>query len=395
MNLRSAVLYNIFIDRFSRGTERDRSEWVCDEKQYCGGTLDGIIERLDYLKDLGVTVLLLTPFNTGVAYHGYHTTDFFSVDARFGSLDSFKKLLYEAHARNMKVIMDWVINHVSEEHPFFLEAKAHTESEYRNWFYFKKDSDTYTCFLNITMLPKLNLGHEPARHYIFEATRFWLRLGVDGLRLDHVVGIPHGFWAEFRKTIKHEFPHVILIGEAIQLEIKWRDLHTLRIKHKYLAYALSLLKIYPREILIRQYVPHFDAMLDFGFRDLLVKWLAYSKRPHVWIAEFLIRLRYSFYPKNFQLIALLENHDHARFIYECRGDWQKYKMAVALQMKQDKPVCVYYGAEAGLLQEYPKTDDLYGDADLRRPMPWGHFNNDIFDFYKKQIRQRHRRLRHR
>ena len=135
MNLKNAVFYNILIDRFSRGKEEDKKRWTCDGVEFCGGNLRGIIERLDYLRDLGVDYILPTPFQKNLEYHGYHTTDLMAVDPRFGTIGDLYELISETHKRGMKIIMDWTINHVSWEHPFFVEAAKNKNSPYRKWFY--------------------------------------------------------------------------------------------------------------------------------------------------------------------------------------------------------------------------------------------------------------------
>lgn len=393
MDLKNAIFYNILIDRFSRGKELDKENWVCHGPSFCGGNLKGITERLDYLKDLGVDILLLTPFNKGIEYHGYHTTDLFSVDPRFGDLDDLKNLISEAHKKGMKVIMDWTINHVSQSHPYFVEALQNENSEYRKWFHFYKSSDKYgyLCFLDVVTLPKLRLEYPPVKEYVYEATRFWLNQGVDGMRLDHVIGISHDFWRDFTGFIKKEFPETILIGEAVKNRIRRIELPTLKMKHKYLAYLLSVFRFNHNEILMRQYIKYFDAMLDFRFRDIVINQIATKKRPNFILAKFLIKLHYKLYPKNYPLISIIDNPDHDRLIFKCGYNWDKFKQIVKLQMEQNSPASVFYGTEAGISQNHAKTRKEYSDIDIRRPMPWNNINQEILNFYKQLISERKKR----
>lgn len=388
MNLKNAVFYNILIDRFSRGKELDKEPWICDGPNFCGGNLKGITERLDYLKDLGVDILLLTPFNKGIEYHGYHITDFFAVDSRFGTLDDLKNLISEAHKKEMKVIMDWTINHVSWKHPYFVDALQNEDSEYRKWFYFYKSSDSYKSFLEITTLPKLNLEYPPVSEYIFEATRFWLKQGIDGMRLDHVLGISHNFWKEFTDFVRREFPGVILVGEAVKQGLKRTELPTLKIKFKYFLYLSSLLKFNPSEMLIHHYIKHFDAMLDFRFKDIVVSQIAKKKKPNWGFAKFLTKLHYKFYPKDYPLISVVDNPDFNRLIFECGHDWDKVKQIVRFQLEQNNPVNIFYGSEAGISQDMARGQAEYSDADIRRPMPWNNINEDALNFYKQLIFER-------
>ncbi|MDP3957892.1 MAG: alpha-amylase family glycosyl hydrolase [bacterium] len=392
MELKKAVFYNILIDRFSRGKELDKEGWGCEGPKFCGGTLKGVIERLEYLQKLGVDVLLLTPFVKGTEYHGYHTTDLFSMDPRLGTLPDLKNLLAEAHKRDMKVIMDWTINHVSKKHPYFIAAAADKKSEYRKWFHFYGDSGRYKTFLTVTDLPKLNLGHPPAKAHVLEATKFWLRQGVDGLRLDHVIGISHEFWKEFRAAIKNEFPDAILIGEAVKGRISWRELPTLNLRYKSLVYLLSLIRIQHNEIMVWQYAPYFDAMLDFRFRDIVIEEIAKPKRPRLRFAKLLLKLHYSLYPKEYPLIAVLDNADRNRLIFESGNDWGKWETGIGLQFAQDNPVSIYYGSEAGVTQDVSLDHSARdGDLDIRRPMPWDHIDAKTFAFYKKLIKEKRSR----
>ena len=393
MDLKNAIFYNILIDRFSRGKELDKENWNCDGPSFCGGNLKGITERLDYLQDLGVDILLLTPFNKGIEYHGYHTTDLFSIDPRFGDLDDLKNLISAAHKRNMKAIMDWTVNHVSWSHPYFIEALQNENSKYRKWFHFYKSSDKYgyLCFLDVVTLPKLRLEYPPVKKYIYEVTRFWLNQGVDGMRLDHVIGISHDFWKEFTGFVRKEFPNVILIGEAVKNRIRWVELPTLKIKHKYLAYLFSIFRSHHNETLMRQYVQYFDAMLDFRFRDIVINQIATKKSPDIGLAKFLIKFHYKLYPNKYPLISILDNPDHNRLIFECGYDMEKFKQIIRLQMEQTNPVLIYYGTEAGISQDRAKTRKEYSDIDIRRPMPWNDINKDILNFYKQIISERKNR----
>lgn len=392
MELKNAVFYNILIDRFSRGKDLDEKGWTCNGPEFCGGNLKGITERLDYLKELGVDIILPTPFNKGIEYHGYHTTDLLSIDPRFGTLDDLKNFTAEAHKRDMKVIMDWTVNHVSWKHPYFVEAMRDKNSEYRKWFHFYKFSNSYKSFLDVVALPKLNLEHPPVKGYIFEATKFWLKQGIDGMRLDHVIGISHEFWKEFREMAKKESPNAILVGEAVKNRIRWIELPTLKMKFKYLAYFLSLFRFNHNEILIHHYMKHFDAMLDFRFRDIVVSQISKKKSPNWVLAKLLIKLHYGFYPKNYPLISIIDNPDHNRLIFECGHDWDRVKQIVRLQLGQDKPVSIFYGSEAGISQDVAKTKVEYSDIDIRRPMPWKEIDEGMFNFYRGLILKRKENL---
>ena len=127
---KNAVIYHIFIDRFAGYKQKDWNKPV-----FLGGNIKGIIEKLSYLQDLGVNTLWISPFYKTSAYHDYHITDFFKVDSHFGTLSYIKKLIKEVHKVNMHIVADFVPNHCSYKHPYFLDAQENKNSKYFNWFY--------------------------------------------------------------------------------------------------------------------------------------------------------------------------------------------------------------------------------------------------------------------
>jgi cyclomaltodextrinase len=133
---REAVIYQIMPDRFSPGSEGSWKQTTSTEDIY-GGTLRGIIENLDYFHDLGINCLWLNPFFPDDTHHGYKATDYFSVNPRLGSMDDVRELIKESHARGIRVLMDFVANHWSNEHPYFIAAQEDPESEYYPWFFWK------------------------------------------------------------------------------------------------------------------------------------------------------------------------------------------------------------------------------------------------------------------
>jgi len=226
------------IDRFSSRTSN-----LSNKPIFLGGNLRGITEKIPYLKDLGIDVIWISPFYKTSAYHGYHITDFFKVDPHFGTEEDLVELIDYVHKNNMHIIADFVPNHCSKFHPFFQEAQQDKYSKYRKWFYFQKWPDRCLCFLHFPELPKINLDYPPAREYIINAARYWLRFGLDGFRLDHVIGPSNKFWRIFSREIKKDYPNVILIGEAWMEGIKFSDLKTIKIRGNYFKKSLVHLQI--------------------------------------------------------------------------------------------------------------------------------------------------------
>ena len=395
--LKDAIIYNILIDRFARG---NNEAWIDADGMkpiFCGGNLQGVIDRLDYLQHLGVNTLLLTPFHPTPAYHGYHVLDFYGVDPRFGTRETVKELLHAAHQRKIHVVMDFVLNHVSDKHPFFLDAQTNPQSHYRTWFHFNAWPHNYVSFLNYYELPKLNLANTEVKEHIIQAALYWTDLGFDGLRLDHVVGVPHGFLRELRIAVKRRHPACVLIGETAVGRMSIGDLKTLRIRHKLGLFVLSQLRVNTNFFLQRQYAKELDGVFDFFFRDLAEGFIikkSWTKPP--WLLRIILHLHYAGYPQAFSLISLLDNLDLDRFSFQVGDKAASLKQALELQFAQAQPVIVLYGNEVGIEQRETRSakdgqTKPNGDVVIRAPMPWNKTDQDLFDFYKQLIGQRKKR----
>ena len=235
------------------------------------GDIQGIISKLDYLDDLGVDVLWLTPFQQSNSYHGYDIKDYFTVDSRFGTLDDYRELLYKAHEKGMKVLLDFVLNHTSTSNPWFEKSQKLVKEtvkmpdgsmkviDYRNfynwtnednvpksgnaakqWF---KDSNGYYYYSSFNSgMPELNFDYQATRDAILQVALYWMSFGLDGFRLDAVKHIymenenpNHSgqiikdvsssgdysfdvkknahFFLEFNAKLKASYPNAILVGE--------------------------------------------------------------------------------------------------------------------------------------------------------------------------------------
>jgi cyclomaltodextrinase len=378
---RNAVVYHIMIDRFA-GCGQDG--W--NEPKFLGGNLKGVASKLPYLKKLGVNTVWLSPFCRTSAYHGYHVTDYYDVDPHFGTKQDLVNLVRRAHKMKMRVIADFVPNHCSREHPFFQSALKDKNSPYRKWFYFTRWPGSYMCFLDFEDLPKLNLEYEPAREHIIGAAKHWLKLGIDGFRLDHVVGPKHEFWQVFRQEVKKEYPNAVLIGEAWIMGIKFGELKTINTRFKTLKWLFGAAP----DTLLKEYVGELDGVLDFGFQSMMKNYVAKKAfwRPG-WLLRLKLRLHYSRYPKSFFLPSFLDNHDMNRFLFECGGDKALLKEAARLQLSLSQPPIIYYGTEVGMTQLKP-MEQLEDNADLqaRRPMRWENQDEELLKFYRKMIEER-------
>ena len=375
----NSVIYQIMIDRFA-GVE-DRENW--HNPEYIGGDLEGIKDRLDYLEGLGVDVIWISPFYEGEAYHGYHITDMYSVDPEFGTEEDLKELIEEVHERDMRIIADFVPNHVSVEHEYFKEASTFPNSEYTDWFYFNDWPDKYLSFLDFDQdLAKINLENRDARQHVTDAAKKWLELGLDGYRLDHVIGPSHGFWNHFEQEIHEEFPEAVLVGESWWNGIGFEHLETFEMPRKYLNAVTG-----SQELAQRNYIGLLDGVLDFKAREIVLSILDSDFLPDS-LARPLLRLHYSHYPGSFSLPNFLDNHDTNRVLYELDQDTEKLKKAFDLMLEQSQPTVIYYGTEIGMTQHQSMSDfEDHGDLQARQPMKWKEGDKELLKYFQEKLHE--------
>lgn len=188
----------------------------------------GIVDRLDYLKDLGVDALWLSPINRSPAGdYGYAVVDYFDVNPDFGTKDDFKQLVELAHARGIRVLMDFVPNHTSDQHPYFQDALARGEQSPYYTFYDRDESGQPTHYFDWTNLPNLNYANPEVERFMLEAFSYWVReFDVDGFRVDACWGVQQrkpDFWPRWRRELKRIKPDLLLLAEASARDPYWFD----------------------------------------------------------------------------------------------------------------------------------------------------------------------------
>lgn len=380
------VIYQVFLDRFARG-KGARLRGDPAKPEFYGGNLRGVIERLDYIASLGCTALWLSPFTKTSAYHGYHITDFFSVDERFGTLQDLQELITRCHKRRITVIMDFVPNHTSRAHPFFREATRTPDSPYVDWYCFDRWPDDYRCFLDVRELPKVNLEHPPARAHLIAAAKHWLDVGIDGFRLDHVCGSSHDFWRAFMREIKQHKPEAFAFGEATLFGVTWKHRKTLLMRNARAALLLAQMGIDNEEFILRQYEGLFDGLLDFSFRRIVVADVA--ERGDVRAAQ--QRL-----VRSTERVSFLDNHDVDRFLFLAGGDKERLHSAAELQFAQPGPAIIYNGTERGMAQERPiAAYHTHGDLAVRQPIDWRHGDEELIAHFTRLAAAKSGRARNR
>jgi len=338
--LADAVIYHVFVDRFSTAPGETSLQPTGNITDIFGGTLHGVRERLDYIQALGANCLWLSPVFESPTHHGYDVTNYHHVARRLGGDEALRALMQAAHARGMRVLLDFVPNHTSYLHPAFVEARANPDSPYFSWYSIGDwPPYGYRSFYGAPSMPQLATDQPEAQRYLISAALHWLReFGVDGFRLDHVGGPSHAFWAILHRAIKERFPEAATLGEISE----------------------------PYEG-IASYAGRMDGFMDFPLTGVMRRVFGQRAAP---LAELLGALdaRRDQLPRDMAPALLLNNHDMHRFLWIADGDKARLRLASACQMTLPGTPIIYYGTEVGLSQD---GDAHVENAYARAPMPWG------------------------
>lgn len=356
--MKDAVFYQIFPERFRRGDfSKDDSyinqawEDLPSPKSFAGGDIKGIIEKLDHIKDLGVTCLYLTPIFISPTNHKYDTIDYFEIDPQFGDKNDFKKLVEKAHSLGIRIVLDAVFNHMCHENPVFKDVRENgKESIYYDWFYIDGDKAdiekiNYETFAHVYNMPKLRTSHKQVQDYLIKIGKYWIEeFDVDGWRLDVSDEVSHDFWKRFRKAIKSAKADAVIIGE------NWHNAETF----------------------LRG--DEFDSIMNYAFTKACLDYFKgkiSAKEASDKLNMILMRNRDQ---ANRMMLNFLDTHDTPRFITEIGGSREKLLAALALSVVYMGANSLYYGTEVGL--------EGKGDPDCRRTFPWDKLDEEK-DFLEK------------
>ncbi len=404
------VMYHVFVDRFRRGEgnvslREDATlneDWENGIPQYAkkngdalsnnvffGGNLWGVIEKMDYLQSMGVTVLYLSPIFEAASNHRYDTGDYEHVDALLGGDEAFAALTKEAHRRGMRVILDGVFNHTGDNSKYFnrrgtyqtVGAYTSETSPYATWYHFKSRPDEYESWWGIEILPRLNHSNPVCRQYFTGkdgiAAR-WLRAGADGWRLDVADELSDVFLDELRETVKGETN-----GEGLLIGEVWEN------AADKIAYGSRRRYFEGKQL---------DSVMNYPFRNAT---LAFLWRGDANLFYNTVTELYASYPTPVcnALMNLLGTHDTERVLTllgvgEAGGTGKTndklsrlrlnanqrakavrlLKMGAVLQYTVYGVPSVYYGDEAGL--------EGYHDPFCRMPFPWGREDAELTEHYR-------------
>ena len=344
--MRTAVFYQIFVERFLMGDEgKDKSyinlQWgqLPTPKSFSGGDLEGIIQKLDYLKELGISAIYLTPIFKSVSNHKYDISDYYAIDEHFGDREVLKRLVDGAHARGMRIVLDAVFNHCSKDIAQFQDViKNGKNSPYFDWFIIHGDradckNVNYECFASCAYMPKWNTSNRRVQKYLTDIATYWIKeYNIDGWRLDVSDEISHDFWRDLRKAVKAVKPDCVLIGE------NWHD-------------ANSYL-----------HGDQYDSIMNYAFTKACLDFYCFGNFSTQQFADKLNEiLMRNTDAVNIMMLNLLDSHDTYRFITQSKSR-DKLKSALALLFMFVGAPCIYYGTEIALEGGF--------DPDSRRCMDW-------------------------
>ena len=411
---KGGIIYHIFVDRFNSVGEvkirdgfymhKDKSDVpfykpdangkIKNEDVY-GGNLRGIIEKLDYLKELSVSIIYLSPVFEAHSNHKYNTADYTKIDDMFGDDEIFDELIAKADKLGMKIILDGVFNHTGDDSIYFnkygrydsIGAYQSMQSQYYDWYTFREWRDDYECWWGVPLLPAIKKDQPVFRAFICGVDGIvekWLKRGIAGFRIDVADELSDRMLKGINRASKDVSSEKIVIGEV------WED------ASNKMAYG------YRRQYLLGNQL---DSVMNYPLKDAVINYLRTGNSKIIADVMQMIMMNYP-KPSIDCLMNLLDSHDTVRIltalgtaVFSDNRDEMAaaklmpaersrgvtlLKMAVALQMTLPGVPCIYYGDEAGM--------EGYGDPFCRKYFPWDNIDGEIHLFYKKMgaIRKNHK-----
>lgn len=363
------IWYQIFPERFCNGNvDNDpvgTKPWKCEKTQYYdyyGGDLQGICDKIPYLKDLGITGIYLTPVFAADSNHKYNTLDYYRIDESFGTEEVLKEMVKKAHEAGIRVMLDAVFNHSGSQFaPWKDVQEKGSASEYFDWFFvnewpFPKElhntrNGEYYSFAFSEKMPKLNTNNPNVADYFTKLCSYWLKeWDIDGIRFDVGNEVAHSFLKHLRRELKKIKPKVYLLGEIWHDSMPWLQ------------------------------GDEYDSVMNYPFsqsiNDFFVDLSMTAEN-----FEYRINRCYHLYYRqiNRVLFNLLDSHDTERLIYRIGGDMGKFYQQLALLFTMEGSPCIYYGTEIAMEGGY--------DPDCRRCMPWDEIESGRFDETRAQVKR--------
>ena len=378
------VIYLIFADRFCDGNPSNNN--IGDSlDQYTftdldgrkGGDIEGIISQLDYLSQLGVTAIWITPMlenNMWMSYHGYAATDLYKIDPRFGSNELYKKLVEEAHKRGIKVILDHVSNHIGINHYWLNDLpmknwingtpSGHLPVSHDKMAFLDIHGDSTVIKFNqegwfTEYMPDLNQRNPYLKKYLIQNLIWWIEFsGLDGIREDTYPYADQNYLSEWAEAILTEYPNFNIVGEV------WQG-------------TPAVISGYQTNSPVRKidFDSNLPAVTDFAFADAIRAWLSGNKSIKLVYETIVQDIVYS---NTNNLLVFFDNHDIDRAMFLAKGNIDKVKLALNLVLFTRGIPVIFYGTEIGIA-----GGKKHGE--LRQPFPGG-FEGDKRNAFKEEDR---------
>lgn len=371
--VKHTVWYQIFPERFANGDPTNDPQGTLPwgsakptRTNFFGGDLRGITDKLDYLKDLGITGIYLCPIFTAHSNHKYDTIDYFNIDPNFGTKEDFKTLVDAAHARGIRIMLDAVFNHMGDFSMQWQDViKYGAHSRFAKWFHIKSfpvsyhqtDNDefatdiSYEVFANTPHMPKLNTANPEVIEYLLNIATYWIKqFDIDAWRLDVANEIDHHFWRKFyheTHKIKSDF---YVVGEVWHSAQEWVGHH------------------------------EFDAAMNYPYMESLIQGIVLQKISLNQMTSMLTEQLMLYRDQTNQvMLNSLDTHDTVRLLNLCKGNKNLARQALAMMVLQPGSPCIYYGTEVGLTGGF--------DPDNRRCMIWDSSRQDqkMYQFVKRLV----------
>ncbi|GBU10586.1 hypothetical protein AwErysi_02020 [Erysipelotrichaceae bacterium] len=362
--------YQIFPDRFYNGNrENDPINTVAwnftpptNEHPY-GGDLAGITAKLDYLVELGINGIYLTPIFKAPSIHKYDTISYYEIDPSFGSKAELKTLIEQAHSRGIKIMLDAVFNHIGSDAKEFLDVVENGEnSKYYDWFHINKlplttsDGDlipeNYRNFCKT--MPKLNTANPEVVAYLLAIAVYWVKtFDIDAWRLDVANEVDHVFWRKFRIAVREVKPDIYILGETWHQSNAWLQ------------------------------GDQFDGTMNYPLTKPILEWIALGNINGITFQQSFVEAILCYSENiNMGMFNLLDSHDTPRLLTLTKGNLEKTKLCYTVLYALKGSTCIFYGSELA----------LSGGADplCRGAMPWERLNKPkpLFDHLQKLLQLR-------
>ncbi|HFK6026196.1 TPA: glycoside hydrolase family 13 protein [Enterococcus faecium] len=372
--VKETVWYQIFPERFANGDKANDPvhtlPWGSkdpDREDFFGGDLQGVMDHLDYLTDLGINGIYFCPIFKATSNHKYDTIDYYEVDPALGDKKLLKNLIDEAHKRGIRIMFDAVFNHMGVHSPQWQDVLKNGEkSIYKDWFHIRffpvdsyqmtdlpetAENIPYDTFAFTPFMPKLNTANPEVQKYLLDIATYWIKeFDIDGWRLDVANEVDHHFWKKFREAVTEIKPDIYILGEIWHSSQAWLQ------------------------------GDEFHAVMNYAFTDSIKDYFAKKKITASQMVSGMNHQQMLYRDQvNEGTFNLLDSHDTARILTLCQGNKELMKSVMAFMFLQKGSPCIYYGTEIGMTGE--------DDPDCRKCMIWEKEEQDLelFGFIKELV----------